>query len=148
MALIHRVRGLTGRRGLFWAGTPTDAYFFDDGVVLVYPPQSLLFIPVLGAFGAAVVAVVVERQVKRMLSEAEDLAAGQFAAARKHSKLLGYSDLRSLRLEPKSAKSRRMLFETPGGTQRLSYRERLWPDADVASALASRLGERFVNAVG
>ena len=147
MALLHRVRGLTRRRGLFWAGTPTDACFFDDGVVLVYPPQGLLFIPVFGAIGAAVGAALVERQVKRMLSEAEDLTAGQFAAARKHAELLGYSDMRSLRLEPKSAKSRRMLFETPGGTHWLSYRARLWPDADAAPALASRLGERFVNAV-
>ncbi len=148
VALIRRVRGLTKRRGLFYAGTPTDAYFFDDGVVLVYPPQRLLFIPVFGALGAAVAAGLLERQVKRMLSEAEDLSAAQFAAARKHAELLGYSDMKSLRLEPKSAKSRRMVFETPGDTHRLSYRERLWPDADAASALGSRLGERFVNAVG
>ena len=79
VALIRRVRGLTKRRGLFYAGTPTDAYFFDDGVVLVYPPQGLLFIPVFGALGAAVAAGLLERQVKRMLSEAEDLSAGQFA---------------------------------------------------------------------
>lgn len=148
VALVKRVRGLTKRRGVFYAGTPTDAYFFDDGVVLVYPSQALAAIPVFGAIGAALGAALVERRVKRMLSEAKDLSAAQFGAARKHSDLLGYSDLKSVRLEPKSAKSRRMIFETPGEAHRLTYRERLWPDAEAASALGSRLGERFVNAAG
>ena len=148
VALVRRVRGLTKRRGLFWAGTPTDAYFFDDGVVLVYPSQGLAAFPLFGAIGAAIGAVLVERQVKRMQNQASDLSASQFAAARKHSQLLGYSDLKSLRLEPKSAKQRRMIFETPGDTHRLTYREKLWPDADATSALGSRLGERFVNALG
>ena len=148
MALVRRVRGLTKRRGLFWAGTPTDAYFFDDGVVLVYPSQTLAAFPLFGALGAAFGAVLVERQVKRMQSQASDLSASQFAAARKHAELLRYSDIKSLRLERKSAKQRRIIIENTGEPHRLTYRDKVWPDPEAKSALGSRLGDRFVDALG
>lgn len=147
MALIKRVRGLTKRRGVFWAGTPTDAYFFDDGIVLVYPSQAIAAIPAFGALGAAIGAVLVERQVKRMQSAASDLSASEFAAARKHAELLRYSDLKSVRLELKSAKQRRIIVENTGEPHRLTYGIKAWSDDEAKSTLGSRLGDRFVDAL-
>ena len=56
--------------------------------------------------------------------------------------------VRNSRLERKSAKQRRIIIENTGEAHGLTYRDKVWPDPEAKSALGSRLGDRFVDALG
>ena len=143
MAYLNYTRGLTKRRGLFWAGTPTDSYFFDDGVVFVYPSAALAALPVFGAIGAGLAAAAAQRAAKRMQAEARDTSAIDFHGSRRNADLLLWKDVSAARLEPKSSRMQQLFLDTADGTHRLRYPKKTLSDQDASAMLSRTLGDRL-----